>query len=78
MQLPTNAPVHRRRKGFFAKQGVKMELVWFTAAASVFSAVVSRDVDVGVTGTTAATFNLAARGGFKIIGGTTRDAPRSR
>ncbi len=41
----------------------------------MFSAVVSRDVDVGVTGTTAATYNLAAKGGFKIIGGTTRDAP---
>lgn len=76
VQLPTNAPLYIAiEKGFFSKQGIKVEPVWFTAAASVFSAVVSRDVDVGATGTTAATFNLAARGGFKIIGGTTRDAP---
>lgn len=76
IQLPTNAPLFiAMERGYFAKQGIKVELTWFTAASSVFSAVVSRDVDVGVTGTTAATYNLAAKGGFKIIGGTTRDAP---
>lgn len=76
IQLPTNAPLFiAMEKGFFARQGIKVELVWFTAASSVFSAVVSRDIDVGVTSATAATYNLAARGGFKIIGGTTRDAP---
>jgi NitT/TauT family transport system substrate-binding protein len=76
VQLPTNAPLFIGiEKGSFAKQGIKVNLIWFTAASSVFSAVVSRDVDVGATGATAATYNLAAKGGFKIIGGTTRDAP---
>ena len=76
VQLPTNAPLFiANERGYFAREGLKVNFVWFTAAASVFSAVVSRDLDVGTTGTTAATFNLAARGGFKIIGGTTRDAP---
>ena len=76
IQLPTNAPLFiAMDKGYFAKQGIKVSTIWFTAAASVFSAVVSRDVDVGVTATTAATFNLASKGGFRIIGGTTRDAP---
>lgn len=76
IQLPTNAPLFiAMEKGFFARQGIKVELVWFSAASSVFSAVVSRDIDVGVTSATAATYNLAARGGFKIIGGTTRDVP---
>ena len=75
IQLPTNAPLFiAMDKGYFAKQGIKVNVTWFTAASSVFSAVVSRDVDVGVTGTTAATYNLASKGGFKIIGGTTRDA----
>lgn len=76
IQLPTNAPLFiAMDMGLFAKQGIKVVPTWFTAASSVFSAVVSRDVDVGVTGTTAATYNLASKGGFKIIGGTTRDAP---
>ena len=76
IQLPTNAPLFiAMDKGYFAKQGIKVDVTWFTAAAAVFTAVVSRDVDVGMTGTTAATFNLAAKGGFKIIGGTTLDAP---
>ena len=77
IQLPTNAPLFiAMDKGYFAAQGIKVGLTWFTAASSVFSAVVSRDIDIGMTGTTAATYNLAAKGGFKIIGGTTRDAPR--
>ena len=76
VQLPTNAPLFIGiEKGYFAKEGIEVTLTWFTAASSVFSAVVSRDVDLGVTGATAATYNLAAKGGFKIIGGTTRDAP---
>ena len=74
VQLPTNAPLFiAQERGLFAREGVKVQLTWFTAAASVFTAVVSRDVDVGTTGVTAATYNLAAKGGFKIIGGTTRD-----
>ena len=76
IQLPTNAPLFiAMDKGYFAKQAIKVTTTWFTAASSVFSAVVSRDVDVAATGTTAATYNLASKGGFKIIGGTTRDAP---
>lgn len=76
LRLPTNAPLFiAMEKGYFAKQGIKVGLTWFSASSSVFSAVVSRDIDVGVTSATAATYNLAARGGFRIIGGTTRDAP---
>ncbi len=76
IQLPTNAPLFIGiEKGFFAKEGIKVKLTWFTAAAAVFPAVVSRDVDVATTSATAATFNLAAKGGFRIIAGTTRDAP---
>ena len=76
IRLPTNAPLFiAADQGYFAKENIKLALTWFTAAASVFSAVVSRDVDVGTTSATAATYNLAAKGGFRIIGGTTRDAP---
>ncbi len=76
IQLPTNAPLFiAMEKGFFARENIKIDLRWFTAASSVSSAVVSRDIDVGMTGTTAAAFNLAAKGGFKIIAGSTRDAP---
>lgn len=76
LQLPTNAPLYiAMEKGYFTRENIKIDLRWFTAAASVSSAVVSRDIDVGMTGTTAAAFNLAAKGGFKIIAGSTRDAP---
>jgi NitT/TauT family transport system substrate-binding protein len=76
IQLPTNAPLFiAMEKNYFAQEGLKVEPTWFTAAATVFSAVVSRDIDIGITAITAATFNLAARGGFRIIGGTTREEP---
>src|ERR1700712_4154792 len=76
VKLPTNAPLFiAMDKSYFAQQGLKVDIKWFTAAATIFSAVVSRDVDIGVTGTTAATFNLASKGGFKIIGGYTRERP---
>jgi len=76
IQLPTDAPLFiAMDKGYFAKEGIAIDIKWFTAAATVFSAVVSRDVDIGMTSTTAATFNLAAKGGFRIIAGSTRDAP---
>lgn len=79
IQLTTNAPLYiGMARGTYAQQGLKLELVWFTAASNVFTAVVSRDIDVGVTSMTAATFNLAAKGGFKIIAGSTRDAPHFR
>jgi NitT/TauT family transport system substrate-binding protein len=76
IQLPTNAPLYiAMETGLFARENLKIDLRWFTAAASVSSAVVSRDIDIGMTATTAAAFNLAAKGGFRIIAGTTRDAP---
>jgi NitT/TauT family transport system substrate-binding protein len=76
VRLPTDAPLFiAMDKGYFAKEGIAIDVKWFTAAASVFSSVVSGDVDIGMTSATAATFNLASKGGFKIIAGSTRDAP---
>jgi len=62
-------------KGYFREQGLDVELKLFTAAAQPPLAVVSGDVDFAVTGLTASFYNLAAKGGVKIIGAQSREEP---
>ena len=76
IKLPTNAPLFiAMDKGYFTAEGLKVNVTFFAAAATVYPAVVSRSVEIGITATTAATFTLAAKGGFKIIAGYTRERP---
>ena len=58
-------------KGYFAAEGLEVELVSFDAAQPVAVAAASGDVDFGSTGMTAAFLNLAAQGTLKIIGAGT-------
>lgn len=60
-------------KGHFAKQGLEVELKFFTAAQPVAVAVTSGDVDFGVTATTAGFFNLAGKGTIKIVAAQSRE-----
>lgn len=79
LALPTNAPFYiALAKGYFEQEGVKTDIRYFTASAPMYPAVVSGDIDVGVTGLTAATFNLGSKGGFKLIAGVVREKPGYR
>jgi NitT/TauT family transport system substrate-binding protein len=49
-------------KGFFESEGIKVEPVWFKAAAPIAVAMASGDIDVGATGLTAALYNSIAQG----------------
>lgn len=60
-------------KGFFAKEGIEAEIKIFGAASDIPVAVTSGDLEFGATGLTAAFYNLAGKGGLKIIGGQTRE-----
>jgi NitT/TauT family transport system substrate-binding protein len=62
-------------KGFFAEQGIDVDIVFFDAAQPIAVAVASGDCDVGNTGVTAAFFNLAAQGTLRIIGSGTWEHP---
>lgn len=55
-------------KGFFAAHGIDPEIVMFDSAQPIAVAVASGDCDFGVTGMTAAFFNMAGQGTLKIIG----------
>jgi NitT/TauT family transport system substrate-binding protein len=62
-------------RGFFAEEGLDVELRFFQAAQPVALAVASGDLDVGVTGLTAGFYNLAGRGALKIVAGQARVVP---
>lgn len=54
-------------RGYFAAEGIDVELKFFEAAQPIAVAVASGDVQFGLTGITGGTLNLAGRGGLKII-----------
>jgi len=60
-------------KGYFAAEGLEPSLKFFDAAQPVALAVVSSDIDVGVTGLTGGFFNLAGKGALKIIAAQSRE-----
>ncbi len=62
-------------KGYFAGENLNAEAVSFDAAQQVAQGVVAGDLDFGTTAATAAAYNLAAKGGLKIIGGQGREVP---
>ena len=62
-------------KGYFAAEGLDPEIVFFEGGGGPISvAVVSGDIDIGETATSASLFALAGRGALTIIGGETREA----
>jgi NitT/TauT family transport system substrate-binding protein len=62
-------------KGYFAAEGLEPSLKFFDAAQPVALAVVSSDIDIGVTGLTAGFFNLAGKGALKIVAAQSREEP---
>lgn len=62
-------------KGYFAAEGLEPEIIFFEGGAVPISvAVVSGDIDVGETATSASLFTLSGQGAIKIVGGETREA----
>jgi NitT/TauT family transport system substrate-binding protein len=76
LRLASSGPVFiAAEKGYFAAEGLEPSLKFFDAAQPVSLAVVSADIDVGVTGLTAGFFNLAGKGALKIIAAQSREEP---
>ncbi len=54
-------------RGHFREQGIEAELKFFEAAQPIAVAVVSGDVQFGLTAITAGSLNLAGKGGLRVI-----------
>ncbi|MDP2697661.1 ABC transporter substrate-binding protein [Thalassospira sp.] len=57
-----------QEKGYFADEDLDAEITFFQAAQPVAVAIASNDADFGVTAFTGGFFNLAAKGGLRVIG----------
>lgn len=62
-------------RGYFAEEGIELELTYFDAAVPVAIAIASNDIDIGGVGLTSAFFNLAAEGNMKLFMGHGREVP---
>jgi len=62
-------------KGYFAKEGLELELVPFESAQPIAVAVAGSSVDFGTTSTSAGLFQLAGSGAIRIISGFYDEAP---
>jgi NitT/TauT family transport system substrate-binding protein len=61
-------------RGYFAKQSIDVEIKYFEAAQPIAVAVVSGDVDYGLTAFTGGFFNLAGKGALKVIAAQAKEA----
>jgi NitT/TauT family transport system substrate-binding protein len=76
LPLISSAPIFiAQERGYFAAEGVEVEISLFNAAQPVAVAVASGDADFGVTAFTGAFFNLAGKGALKVIAAQSREEP---
>lgn len=76
LKLASSGPVFiAQDKGFFKAAGLDVELKFFEAAQPVAVAIVSGDLDFGVTAFSAALYNLAGKGAIKVIAAQAREEP---
>jgi NitT/TauT family transport system substrate-binding protein len=76
LRLASSGPVFvAEDMGYFAAEGLEVELKFFDAAQPVAVATVSGDIDIGVTGLTAGFFNLAGKGALRIVAAQSREEP---
>ncbi|SFH77122.1 ABC transporter substrate-binding protein [Albimonas pacifica] len=62
-------------RGYFADEGLEVELKFFQAAQPVAVAIASGDIDFGVTALTGGFFNLADKGALKVVAGLYAEDP---
>jgi NitT/TauT family transport system substrate-binding protein len=75
LKVGSSGPVYiAQERGYFASEGLTTELVNFEAGQAVSVAVLSGDLDIGVTGLTASLYNMAARGEVRVLAGLHREA----
>lgn len=62
-------------RGYFAEEGLDVELKFFQAAQPMAVAVASKDVDYAVTAISGGLISLAQKGAAKVIGGALSEEP---
>lgn len=77
-KLTATGPIYiAQAKGYFAAEGLTIDLADIDVAPAIAVAVTSGSLDIGDSAFSAAFFSLAGQGALKIIGGQARDVPAS-
>lgn len=73
-KIAATGPIYiAQDKGYFAAEGLTVEVNYLEVAQAIAVAVTSGDIDIGNSAFSAAFFSLAGKGALKIIGGQARD-----
>ena len=76
LRFVSSAPLFiAQERGYYAAEGLDVDLKFFQAAQPVAVAITSGDADFGVTAFTSGFFNLAGQGALKVIGAQSREEP---
>lgn len=71
-----SAPIYvAMAKGYFADEGIEPEMIWFESGQATFVAVVSGDIDFGISGVTGGMYQLAMQDKLRIIGAHAGEVP---
>ncbi len=75
-KIAATGPIYiAQAKGYFAAEGLTVDINYLEVAQGISVAVTSGSIDVGDSAFSAAFFSLAGQGALKIIGGQARDVP---
>jgi NitT/TauT family transport system substrate-binding protein len=75
-KIAATGPIYiAQEKGYFAAEGLTVEVNYLELAQSISVAVTAGDIDIGDSAFSAAFFSLAGQGALKIVGGQARDVP---
>jgi NitT/TauT family transport system substrate-binding protein len=75
-KLTATGPIYiAQAKGYFAAEGLNVDVNYVETAQAISVAVTSGAVDIGDSAFSAAFFSLAGQGALKLIGGQARDVP---
>ncbi|MCA2013801.1 ABC transporter substrate-binding protein [Cereibacter sphaeroides] len=76
LRLTSHSPTYiALERGYFAEEGLEVELAFFESSAAMAVGVAGGDLDYGVTSITGGLMNLAQRGVVKVIGGALAEDP---
>ncbi len=76
LRFVSSSPIFiAQERGYFAAEGLDVEIKFFDAAQPIAVATAAGDTDLGITGLTAGFYNLAGKGALKIIAAQSREEP---
>jgi NitT/TauT family transport system substrate-binding protein len=75
-KITATGPIYiAQAKGYFAAEGLTVDINYVEVAQGISVAVTSGAIDIGDSAFSAAFFSLAGQGALKLIGGQARDVP---